>query len=462
MTGVLRTAIALLVLGPLALTGLGVANVVRFNARAAELEQTWSAAQAAGVSAAQLAPARGSIRSMQERRVLFLPYSVFSGALFADPFGQPESLAAQGQAEAMSLSRSRAQDDLERLKQLGVQDYDARAAALAGAHRLADYVRLARAWEGEAAQLDQLSQAAGGLTSGQPKDVVDGVARLQQVISAATDAQLSTDPAAAALTHAQDYLKLTLAGRLAQHDAVAAEVRSAADTVQHRVDVRVQANQLVGRLADLLGQASRYSLSADAATQAKAALLAAEQAGDDGRMDAATAALKQAEDRLSAAITSAQAAAYQAALGDYSQCIPNAPAQLIVIHTSTQKLVAYNNGCPFLVTLVTTGRPGLRTDTGTFTIHAKYPSYTMVSPWPQGSQYWYPTTVVHDAMLVNPADGTFIHSAEWEPASAYGPGSENGPSASHGCIHVQNGPLATLYGWAQVGTTVMIPAEAQG
>jgi lipoprotein-anchoring transpeptidase ErfK/SrfK len=64
--------------------------------------------------------------------------------------------------------------------------------------------------------------------------------------------------------------------------------------------------------------------------------------------------------------------------------------------------------------------------------------------------------VVHDAMLIVPADGTFIHSAEWEPDSAYGPGSQDGPYHSHGCIHVQNGPLATLYNWANVGATVIV------
>jgi len=65
-------------------------------------------------------------------------------------------------------------------------------------------------------------------------------------------------------------------------------------------------------------------------------------------------------------------------------------------------------------------------------------------------------------MQFNPADGSFIHSAEWEPASAYGSGSENGTYASHGCVHVQNGPLSTLFNWANVGATVMVPAESQG
>jgi len=235
--------------------------------------------------------------------------------------------------------------------------------------------------------------------------------------------------------------------------------------VQHRVDTRVQANQLVARLPDLMSQAAKYAVGADVtgqATQAKTNVLAAERAGDDSAMDTATAVLKQAEDRLSGAVTAAENAAYQAALGDYTRCIPNAPAQLIVIHTSTQKLVAYSNGCPVLVTPVTTGRPALRTDTGTFTIHSKSADYTMISPWPKTSPLWYPTTVVHDAMQFNPADGSFIHSADWEPASAYGPGSENGAYASHGCVHVQDGPLATLFNWAQIGATVMIPDEAQG
>ena len=38
----------------------------------------------------------------------------------------------------------------------------------------------------------------------------------------------------------------------------------------------------------------------------------------------------------------------------------------------------------------------------------------------------------------------FIHTADWEPPGAYGPGSQYGSYASHGCVHVQDGPAATL------------------
>jgi lipoprotein-anchoring transpeptidase ErfK/SrfK len=453
----IRSAIAALLVGTLVLAGAGYANTASFDSRATALERAWNADQAAGVTPAQLAPARTSLRELRDRRVAFLPYSAFSGALLVDPFGRPEALANQAQAEAITTTRARAQDDLAHLKDLAGPNYPAyqdHSASLAAARQLTDYVRLVRAWETELGQLTQLSEVAGGLADGLPRDVVDGVARLQNVISAASKSQLSADPAAQALARAQEYLKQQqTATLLEQHDAIAGEVKSAGDTVQHRVDTRVQANTLVGRLPDLLGQASKWSVSADyqsRATQAKADVVAAETAGDDARMDTATANLKTAIDRLSSAVGTARKA---------SGCLESAPDQLIVIHTATQKLIAYDHGCPILTTLVTTGRPALRTDVGTFTIRAKYTSYLMHSPWPPGDPLWYPDTTVHNAMLVNPADGTYIHSAEWEPESAYGPGSQNGSYASHGCIHVMNGPLATLYAWAQNGATVSIPAE---
>ncbi len=79
----------------------------------------------------------------------------------------------------------------------------------------------------------------------------------------------------------------------------------------------------------------------------------------------------------------------------------------------------------------------------------------MVSPWPPGSPFWYPTTWVYDAMEFV-GDGTFIHNADWEPDDAYGPDSEYGPYASHGCVHVPDAALAKLYDWAQVGATVIV------
>jgi lipoprotein-anchoring transpeptidase ErfK/SrfK len=462
----IRAAIAAVALGPVALISVGVADVAAFNSRAANLERGWAADQAAGVSAEQLAPARASLQALRARRIGgLLPYSIVSGALVTDPFGTPETLAARGQARALAQARKRAQDDLDNLRSTGGPNWDGlqgHMALLTAAKRLPDLIRLASAWEAEAKDLaatrDQLSQAAGGLAGGQPRDVVDGAARLQSVISAAGQAHLSSEPATQALTRAQDYLKLPYAKQVEQHTDVAGAVKSAGDTVQHRLDTHAQADQMLGQIPGLLDQAAKYNVSGNfpaRAGQAKADVQAAESAGDDARMDTATAELKSVTNDVAAAVAAARQKAAQAAIQGGSGCIDGADAQLIVVHLATQRLVAYNNGCPFLQTVVTTGRPELRTDRGTFHIFAKYPTYHMISPWPQGNPLWYHDAWVNDAMEFV-SDGTFLHGASWEPAGAYGPGSENGPYASHGCVHVQDGPLSQLYGWAQVGTTVIV------
>src|SRR6266700_1434687 len=322
MLVLIRAAIAVVVLGPIALISVGIADVAAFNSREAALQQSWRADQAAGVSAEQLAPARASLQTLRDRRIAgLLPYAK--------------------QAE--------------------------------------------------------------------------------------------------------------------QHADVAGVLKSSGDTVQHRIDTHAQADQMMGEIPGLLDQASKYNVSGRfpaRADQARADVQAAESAVDDARMDTATAALKQVTDELSAAVAAARQKAAQAALQAGSGCIPGADPQLIVVHLATQQLVAYDNGCPLLRTPVTTGRPALPTDRGTFHIFAKYPSYHMISPWPPGDPFWYHDAWVNDAMEFV-SDGTFLHGAPWEPASAYGPGSQNGPFASHGCVHIQDGPLSQLYGWAQIGTTVL-------
>lgn len=457
----LRVTVAAFTLALVALLAVGVADVAAFNSGAARLEQSWKADEASGVTHDQLASAWSGLQALRNRRILFLPYSLFSGAAFHNPFGGIEALAARGQAQALSSARQRALDDLLHLKDVGGPNYDqldSRTTQLRAARRLSDYVRLANALEAEAKQLadarDQVSQASGGLSDGLPKDVVDGVARLQGVVSAASQAQVSTEPASQALAHAQSYLKLGYPMQAEQHSGIAAEVKSSGDTVQHRLDTKAQADGLLGQLPGLLALASRYDVTGSVVSQAtlsKAEMESAEGAGDDGRMDAATAALKRAVDALSSAVASARQAVLQAGTG----CIDNAPPQLIIIHLATQSLIAYDNGCPILKTLVTTGRPELPTDRGTFQIFAKYPTYLMHSPWPKGSPFWYADATVYNAMEFV-SDGTFIHSAGWQPANTYGPGSQYGPYASHGCVHVQDGPLAQLYNWAQKGATVIV------
>jgi lipoprotein-anchoring transpeptidase ErfK/SrfK len=52
--------------------------------------------------------------------------------------------------------------------------------------------------------------------------------------------------------------------------------------------------------------------------------------------------------------------------------------------------------------------------------------------------------------------GFFLHTDPNEPDSAFGPGSEDGPDASHGCVHVPLDVMTQLFPWTPYGTVVHI------
>ena len=60
-----------------------------------------------------------------------------------------------------------------------------------------------------------------------------------------------------------------------------------------------------------------------------------------------------------------------------------------------------------------------------------------------------------------PRGGFFIHDAPWEPSTGFGPGSQNGLDASHGCVHIPTPTMAWLYSWSPIGTTVIIHPEPE-
>jgi lipoprotein-anchoring transpeptidase ErfK/SrfK len=97
----------------------------------------------------------------------------------------------------------------------------------------------------------------------------------------------------------------------------------------------------------------------------------------------------------------------------------------------------------------------LRTPTGTFHVLRKSPSYVLSSPWPRSRPEWYPDTTVHHYMAVTDT-GVALYGAEWEPPSAFGAGSQDGPRATHGQVNLPTDAASQLYKWAPVGTTVVI------
>jgi lipoprotein-anchoring transpeptidase ErfK/SrfK len=122
---------------------------------------------------------------------------------------------------------------------------------------------------------------------------------------------------------------------------------------------------------------------------------------------------------------------------------PRGPGQLfIAIRLEEQSLTLYKDGAVVLSTPVTTGRPALPTPVGSYDIAWRASPYTFISPWPKGNAYYYEPAHVTWAMYF--FDNDFLHDS-YEPAGAYGKGSNYGPYASHGCVHVPGPVMQVLY-----------------
>jgi lipoprotein-anchoring transpeptidase ErfK/SrfK len=135
------------------------------------------------------------------------------------------------------------------------------------------------------------------------------------------------------------------------------------------------------------------------------------------------------------------------------------PEKAIAISLSEQVIRAYDHGQQVFWSYVTTGRPGLETDPGSFKVYWKVSPWTMHSPWPKGSPFWYPDSKVTMVMWFNGGDG--IHDAYWR--SRYGPGT-NGPhydptgedTGTHGCVNVPYSNMVWLWNWTPTGTPVIV------
>lgn len=179
------------------------------------------------------------------------------------------------------------------------------------------------------------------------------------------------------------------------------------------------------------------------ATQYNSLAATFHDAGTSARLESVASQITSLEGSVNASLT---------AVG-CGHAVPN--GKVIDIDVTTQSAVFFDDGCIAGSTLVTTGRPGLRTPTGTFHIYAKYSPITLISQWPKSSPYYYTPEKANYAMEFL-RGGFFIHDAPWERTSVYGPGSQNGVDASHGCVHIPMPTMAWLYAWSQIGTTVIV------
>lgn len=136
---------------------------------------------------------------------------------------------------------------------------------------------------------------------------------------------------------------------------------------------------------------------------------------------------------------------------------PGTTGKEIHLTLSVEEMVFYDNGCEVQATPITTGQLYLRTPTGTFHIFDKQTPYQFISPWPMGSPFYYYPSWVNWVMEFDQG-GYYIHDAPWEPNGDFGPGSDNGPSASHGCVHTPTPVMQWAFSWTPMGTPVIVVA----
>jgi lipoprotein-anchoring transpeptidase ErfK/SrfK len=299
------------------------------------------------------------------------------------------ALAGEAAGEAdRSLSEARARIDRDR--QLGVEDsavrpldqaYQALAAARPGASGIAD--------------LRDLKRKADALTE------------------QATEAGASQEAENAAVRKAADELKARAQGSL--------------DAIRNAGQAALAQGRDDATSASFLDAEGRFTGIQDVDSAYRSLERYAAQVGSSDPDQAA----------LGAAAAQRYGGQVRAAL------LKGMPSKAIIVSLADQELWAYDSSKLLLDTVVTTGRPALPTDVGPMEVLWKAAPWTMRSPWPKGSPFWYPDTPVRKVLWFT-ASGEGLHDASWR--TWYGPGSQL--DGSHGCVNMPGRTVDVLYGWA--------------
>jgi LysM repeat protein len=118
---------------------------------------------------------------------------------------------------------------------------------------------------------------------------------------------------------------------------------------------------------------------------------------------------------------------------------PPTGSKWIEVDLSSQTTTAWQGSTLMRRMVVSTGISRYPTPTGQFRIYAKYPSVTMSGPG------YYLPGVPHTMFFYR---GYALHGTYWH--------NNFGQPMSHGCINLTRTDAAWLYGWAPVGTLVVI------
>ncbi len=133
-----------------------------------------------------------------------------------------------------------------------------------------------------------------------------------------------------------------------------------------------------------------------------------------------------------------------------AQMPPERPAKWIDINLSTQELVAYQGDNAVYYTLVSTGRPGHATPTGTFRIYIKLVKDSMSNGTfgvgPDDPDYYNLKDVPYVMYFLT--GGYAIHGTYWH--------NNFGHVMSHGCVNAPTPAAQWLFQWAELGTPVVV------
>ncbi len=442
----------------LALIGAGGAVSVRamgraaaFHDAAASLEQSWSRDVSEGVPEASVTPLQSELDASKYMHATTSSplWWLDNGSAFITTLHHDTTKAW---TSAITVARSRAEGAMTAWSDMELQfgSYVPAAAAkaasgwaaqLEAAPTPAALDALATRWTGavsaagKAATLDEITVATGGY---------GGVAALL----AAADQRVSVARGDNLNTGAVPALVATLTAGTSDAPATVAAIKSLeTDLVSLNALISLE-GRVVGQLRTLDARvvlATTHNAAGAVTFAGQYTSLSAQvhEGGTAARLNSVAAQIITVEGSVNAALT---------AIGCGHQ-VPN--GKVIDIDETTQSAVFFDDGCIAGQSLVTTGRAGLRTPTGTFHIYRKVSPITLISPWPKSSPYYYsPENAAYAMEFLG--GGFFIHDAPWEPASDFGPGSQNGVDASHGCVHIPTPTMAWLYGWSPIGTTVII------
>ncbi len=393
------------------------------------------------------------------------------------------NVASVGAYGGYQSARSQVEQDLKRARQQGYTETDLqpvleRLSAVQSTpeplwigDRASFYRSRMQAIESIRAALDSLEQEVLAQTRAAARQDLAGAR--QQIDR---DQQLDLD--AEQLKSFQDRyaslgVRLDGASRLSDLRAIDGEARSLAADAQKAGDTQQEENDAIRQAAAAIVQQQNGSL--DAIRGLGGAALAS------GRNDAAVAAyeakpgrfppikdmmalysrMEHYSDRLGASDLD-QVAFAAAAIQRYSARIhdlllQNLGPKHIIVSFEAQHVWAYEGSKVVMDSPVTTGIRGdtaYGTDFGPMKVLFKSHPWTMRSPWPRGSPYWYPDTTVQWTAFFT-WSGESFHDAYWEPDSMLGPGSQYNPATrSHGCIHLPYTLAQWLFSWADVGTPV--------